>query len=148
VLCLNSVDVWLQLNLGLSWTGYCWKLGLPYLRKVTISGVAPFTPLLLTVQHTISQSRPYLSAGSAGDIGKLQVLLALGADSNQGDHTGRTPLHWAVASGHTQVAGYLLDAGADETLADSNGCVASHYACQVLLSLLHQVGSCTELSLD
>lgn len=55
----------------------------------------------------------------------------MGADPNQADNTGRTPLHWAVASGHTEVAGYLLDAGADEALADSNGCVASHYACQV-----------------
>lgn len=51
-------------------------------------------------------------AVNAGDVARVQTLLAAGAEVNAPDMFG-TPLHRAVASGWVYVANMLIDAGAD-----------------------------------
>ena len=47
--------------------------------------------------------------------------MAAGADPNALNSERRTPIHYALAFGHAQVAGILWKAGADLTLPDRNG---------------------------
>ena len=51
-------------------------------------------------------------AVNAGDVARVQFLLARGADVNQHGLSG-TPLHLAVSTGHVGIAVMLIDAGAD-----------------------------------
>lgn len=50
---------------------------------------------------------------AANDVAKLNQLLEAGASPNCKDYDGRTPLHIAVADGHTQIVELLLKKGAD-----------------------------------
>jgi len=50
---------------------------------------------------------------ASNDIAKLSQLLESGASPNCKDYDGRTPLHIAVAEGHTQIVELLLQKGAD-----------------------------------
>lgn len=58
-----------------------------------------------------------LGAAEAGDLDSLREALAGGADPNVRDdrqrHLGWTPLIWAAAKGHVEVAEALIQAGAD-----------------------------------
>lgn len=56
----------------------------------------------------------YLAAG-LDDIGRMEQLLANGADINARRSAG-TPLHAAAAMGHRRAAEWLLDRGADTTV--------------------------------
>jgi ankyrin repeat protein len=51
-------------------------------------------------------------AVNAGDVARIQALIAGGADVNAYDLSG-TPLHLAVSTGQTWIAAMLIDAGAD-----------------------------------
>jgi len=51
-------------------------------------------------------------AASSGDLSEVSYLVATGADVNQKDQTGRTPLFYARQCGQTQVARYLISHGA------------------------------------
>ncbi len=51
-------------------------------------------------------------AVNAGDVARIQGLIAHGADVNA-PHLFGTPLHLAAATGQTWIAGMLIDAGAD-----------------------------------
>ena len=50
---------------------------------------------------------------ATNEIAKLSQLLDAGASANCKDYDGRTPLHIAVAEGHTQIVELLLKKGAD-----------------------------------
>jgi len=60
----------------------------------------------------------YLSSGAilravkAGDLARVQALIARGVDLNVGDRNGRHPLHLAARRGHADIVRALLDAGA------------------------------------
>ena len=54
------------------------------------------------------------TAARAGNHqGVVVMLLAAGADADQADNEGTTPLYWAVGGGHNTVVMRLLAAGAD-----------------------------------
>lgn len=58
-------------------------------------------------------------AASAGDLAKVQELLAAGADVNAGNRYGATALAYACDKGHTAVVNLLLERGANPNAKDS-----------------------------
>ena len=62
------------------------------------------------------------------DVSALQQLIASGANLEQQDAKGRTPLMTAAAQGHTQIATVLLDAGADVNATNPRGGTPLMYA--------------------
>jgi ankyrin repeat protein/beta-lactamase regulating signal transducer with metallopeptidase domain len=55
-------------------------------------------------------------AALKGDLSKLKELLGAGADINDKDAFGRTPIEYALAGGQIDVAKFLLDQGVDINL--------------------------------
>jgi ankyrin repeat protein len=59
-------------------------------------------------------------AALSGDLDTLKFILSLGADVNQRDHNGDTPLHLAIQSRHPlPIIQLLLDLNANTTLKNS-----------------------------
>lgn len=62
----------------------------------------------------------------------MSCLVEHGADINQGDQDGRTPLWWAAFCGHTiKVTSYLLSRGPDVSKPDNKGRTPLYIACLV-----------------
>ena len=61
-----------------------------------------------------------VSAGN-GNIKAVKRLLKAGADVNETDRSGCTPLHHASNNGHSEIVKMLLKAGADVNKSDKNG---------------------------
>lgn len=76
------------------------------------------------LNRDIKLNQPYkywFRFGIVGSVAITRLLLAAGADPNALNSEKRTPIHYALAFGHAQVAGLLWKAGADLTLPDKNG---------------------------
>lgn len=73
---------------------------------------------------TASASSELFAAAAQGRLGKLETLLAQGADANGKTPAGRTPLMLAAANGNAGVVRALLVYGADVNLADARGVTA------------------------
>ncbi len=58
---------------------------------------------------------------SRGDFAGMKRAVARGANINQQNELGRTPLFLAVMYGNTQMADYLISHGADKSIRDKNG---------------------------
>jgi len=54
-----------------------------------------------------------VEAAKAGDVERIETLIASGADMEQSDDYGWTALNWAAGKGYTLIVQKLLDAGAD-----------------------------------
>lgn len=67
-------------------------------------------------------------AANNGDTQTVQRLLKDGADVNDKDIEGRTPLHYAVSNGHISVVNILLKNGADITQVTNKGNTPLHIA--------------------
>jgi len=65
---------------------------------------------------------------ASGDKNGLRLLLARGADVNQTNKSGQTPLILAVVSGQARLLPALLEAGADPLLHDNTGLNAIDWA--------------------
>ena len=63
-----------------------------------------------------------------GNINCLRLLLEAGADIDNADFYGRTPLHLSAQCGHLDCLQLLLEAGAETDKADPNGNAALHWA--------------------
>ena len=61
------------------------------------------------------------NAAKSGDINAVRTLLDKGADVNEKDGVGGTPLFWAVREGHTELAKLLIERGADVNKRDNAG---------------------------
>ena len=68
------------------------------------------------------------SAAEAGDVAKIEPLLAFGFSIDRRDDEGLTPLMMAAKNGKLQVVKCLLKQGADPSLRDNNGSNLLHYA--------------------
>lgn len=77
---------------------------------------------------------------SSEQIESAKILIKNGADINTKIvcnknncnypwEVGRTPLHWAIINGHTQIAKLLISEGANIDLADNKGETPLHFAC-------------------
>ena len=64
-------------------------------------------------------------AAKAGDLEAVEDFVAIGRDVNETDEGRRTPLHFAVAYGHADVAKELLNSGATVDLLVGAGADAS-----------------------
>lgn len=65
---------------------------------------------------------------SNGDITRAQVLIERGANINETDKKGLTPLMWAICEKQTQAALKLIDMGADINIKDQYSFSALFYA--------------------
>eukprot|EP00285_Hemiselmis_virescens_P007628 CAMPEP_0173383274 /NCGR_PEP_ID=MMETSP1356-20130122/5833_1 /TAXON_ID=77927 ORGANISM="Hemiselmis virescens, Strain PCC157" /NCGR_SAMPLE_ID=MMETSP1356 /ASSEMBLY_ACC=CAM_ASM_000847 /LENGTH=301 /DNA_ID=CAMNT_0014338057 /DNA_START=245 /DNA_END=1147 /DNA_ORIENTATION=- len=63
-----------------------------------------------------------------GNVGRVKSLLQGGADIEERDGRGWTPLHHAAADGHVDVAKCLLDGSADKEAKTMKGCTPLHHA--------------------
>ncbi len=63
-----------------------------------------------------------------GKIDTVRNLLAHGADTNESNHNGDTPLHLAARSCHNEITKVLLDHGADIKITNNTGGTALHSA--------------------
>ncbi len=78
-------------------------------------------------------------AARSGDIETTRLLLEAGADIDESTAEHGSPLVIASASGHEDLALYLLNAGADQDATDENGVTALHHALQAGLSTMHGI---------
>jgi ankyrin repeat protein len=87
----------------------------------------PFTVLLVLLLPLFACSEPdhptiaFYLAVQRGDIDQLERHIYWGADINQRDADGRTPLHVAAEKGRWTVAQLLLKHGADINALDRDG---------------------------
>ena len=62
-----------------------------------------------------------LPPAASGDISSVRAKLKQGADSNEKDAGGRTPLHWACQEGHIEIIRLLIESGALVDASDDLG---------------------------
>lgn len=67
-------------------------------------------------------------ASAIGNINVVEALLARGADSNNENEAGRTPLFAAATRGHVDVVMLLLDHGADVNWVSNDGMSSLYFA--------------------
>jgi len=84
-----------------------------------------------------------LRASAKGDLTAVKKFVADGANVNDADGLGRTPVIEAAWGGHAEVVKYLVEKGADSNAADNNGYTALMRAAegghlQVLSCLIHK----------
>lgn len=115
--------------------------GITPIHITAITGVMSVTDLLLqngasvsdTCEHNLT---PIFLAIVVNNQNMVGYLLSRKADVNHRDDMGRTPLHWAAAVPHEKLEGqnrvrmvkFLLDHGADRSIADSEGNKAADLA--------------------
>ena len=70
----------------------------------------------------------HLALGDAPEhIEMTKYLLSIGADPNEADELGRTPVHMAVLHGHVECLKLLLDAGGRISKKDKAGFTARNF---------------------
>ncbi len=62
-----------------------------------------------------------LTAAQLGDIDRVRLAIAKGANLNYQDENGGTALHWAVFYGYKDIVQLLLMHGADPLIKDKDG---------------------------
>ncbi len=89
---------------------------------------ALLTPVGVRAQEDPTPPASVHIAALQGDIAAIRQHIAAGADLNEKDAWGSTPLIIAAAFGKTEVAIALIEAGADLNVTNSDGATALHTA--------------------
>lgn len=75
------------------------------------------------------RTRPHLHHAAATQKNDLiRSLIEKGADPNERDCDGLTPLHWSVMMGGLESIAMLVAAGADPNAVDENGATPLHFS--------------------
>lgn len=84
---------------------------------------------------------PIHVAATRGRIDEIEILLLSGANINERGEAGSTPLGNAVEQGHSSAVRYLLEHGADTTIANDDGDtaldLAEYFGDREVIELLH-----------
>jgi len=91
------------------------------LKKVLPIIVIAFALLSCQRLDTSNPNNMLIVASQLGDIDRVRLAIAKGADVNYQDEKGGTALHWAVFYGHKEIVKLLLMQGADPLIKDKNG---------------------------
>ena len=108
---------------------------------------APAVALLaVLLSGALSTDSPVADAAMTGDLASVRALLSDGADVNAPQGDGMTALHWAARAAHADLAGLLLEAGADVDAATRIGAYTPlHLASEVggseVVGLLLEAGA-------
>lgn len=98
------------------------------------------TPPPLGTQRASNIDMALLDAAQRGDIETVRARLAAGVDVNARNLAGISPLFFAVAEGHREIAALLIDRGANVHGRTSNGLVplvmAAHKGDRAMVELL------------
>ncbi len=85
--------------------------------------------VVLVVASGTAAAAGLVDAAEAGDVHKVQSLLAAGADANLSQSDGTTALHWAAYLGDPAMARLLVGAGADVGAVNDYGVRPLSLAC-------------------
>lgn len=111
----------------------------------TVAGGPPSSAAAAAAAAPIPTVNNLFDAAKAGDLEAVEDFVAIGRDVNEVDEGMRTPLHFAVAYGHADVARELLSSGAHLDAREKQGNTPLHYACGYgraeLVSLLVGAGA-------
>ncbi|RMD45923.1 MAG: ankyrin repeat domain-containing protein [Aquificota bacterium] len=72
-------------------------------------------------QYSTDINIQLIEAVKSGNIDRVRLLIAKGADINAKDERGGTPLHWAAYYNRKEIAKLLLMQGANPEIKDKNG---------------------------
>ncbi len=112
----GRVDRILKDKCGNPRTGVVWALAVSFVAICVSVGVAVAQTGSVEPEAAADhQDRPTESlhrAAADGDIEQVKLLISKGADVNEKDSGGKTPLHYASEKGHTEVARLLISRGA------------------------------------
>jgi len=96
------------------------------LRKMLKPGL--FRKAVLPIDSINKKGKGLLSMAAFKNALKcMKELLDAGADVNQRDENGMTPLHWAAGMANTKAVRILLEAGANPSIPDNKGSIPLHY---------------------
>jgi ankyrin repeat protein len=96
--------------------------GLPVTGKIDEQTKAKLSILKPVSQFSLTE------AVKTNDIGKINMLLSSGADVNDRDQLGETPLHVAAVRGYREASSLLIANGADVNAEDKRGLTPLHAA--------------------
>ena len=86
--------------------------------------------LVVSLSGVSIYSMDIFNAAKTGNVNRVRELIAAGADVNQQDNNGYTPLHWAAENGHQTVVQALIAAGANVNQPDNDGRIPLHWAAE------------------
>lgn len=84
---------------------------------------------LLLPQAVEGNDAPVIAAAKRGDAAAIRRLIRSGADANEQQPSGATPLHWAARRDAVDIASTLIRAGANTNVANAYGVTPLHLAC-------------------
>ena len=89
---------------------------------------ALYSTSVYSMEHVGTGDMDIFQATQYGDLARIQELIAAGANVNQQDTYGNTPLHFASCNGDIAIVQELIAARAHVNKRDANGNIPLHWA--------------------